>query len=354
METKMNTQKHPAQGVSILRRSSLIHKSLSLRRSKWQRSRVVANNEEYRGSVEDVEFISEYLQSLRSSTIANGLKLKQIHPLSNLLSDHSQRLGVNNLLFEDTCSAFESDLKKICPTFHLLDTSRIFVGILEDDDEDTGGFHSRYAKGFQYLSWYGFSVLLNKRLIENDQLITLELARNYLHDSIHAATFKSFRKMPQHLLADAKSPVFREQYGFNFRKPTGMSYSSPSLTRQGPSTINLNLLMDGITVLITIDEMRKVAQSLETTGLIEIEQEVMSDLVGDLKGITRESRIKKFHDRVTLPTTQFLSYWGDRNLMGLLFTAMITGKMKAVTQFFNEKLRMKGAWKHLFLSPSWM
>ena len=87
-----------------------------------------------------------------------------------------------------------------------------------------GGFYGMPVGGFDHYKAIGRTTLLSRDLIKSDFLITLELARNYLHDCIHHCTFKSYSWNRE------KEEAYRYQYGINYRSLNGISYSRKTLS----------------------------------------------------------------------------------------------------------------------------
>lgn len=96
-------------------------------------------------------------------------------------------------------------LRLLASTFELLPADRFFVGILPVDDDDSGGFHSRHSRGFNHLRNYGLGVLISTRYGSNAALRTLEIARSYIHDSIHYSSHRTYRSREH----DPTAPVYR-------------------------------------------------------------------------------------------------------------------------------------------------
>lgn len=241
----------------------------------------------------------------------------------------------------------------------LLSPDRLFVGKLPASNSDIGGFYSKKAKGFMYLDRFGWSVLLNQRKYSiKDELVTLDMARNYIHDSIHAATFRLFRL--NHTPIPDKE-ISYAQYGFNFRRPDGFSYSSVQMTDESPERINVNLFMDGLTMLAALYALQDPIEQLEYDGLDERERWILADLKLDSDALPHGRRVTHFHETVLKPTIQFVQTRSkDPQLMWLFFEAMLGGKLSAIKDQLGEFSDPSASdsfgelWKSTFMRDSWV
>lgn len=307
-------------------------------------------NERYRGHATAISAIAAFLDSMRDRPLVLPNGVGRGFLLTTLLRRESARwIQVDPLLFDDICSRAHRRLFDISNDFSLLPAHRFLVGVLRKGDEDAGGFHSRYSHGFRYFSNYGLGLILSSPSI-GMTIKTLELARTYLHDSIHASTFRSFRLMPEQ--TDSAFPVFREQYGMSFRRPSGLSYSAPGLTDRAPHAINLNLLMDGVTVLSVRDAMAP-ALAPASASFSAAEHEILADLKAVPWDHLPAGSAQDFHRAVTGPTSRFLAHWGGTHLQENILRAMLSGRFRSLATYFNTASGSSGSWKRLFLSRSW-
>jgi hypothetical protein len=197
----------------------------------------------------------------------------------------------------------------------------------------------------------GFAALLNKRYTDNANLVTVELARSYLHDSIHAACFRTIRLLPEGI--SSKFPVYREQYGVNFRRANGSSYSAPYTAEESPEHINLGVLMDGITVLMTAEKLSPYTTQIPRAELNDMEKTILADIDLNFAQLSETYKGKGFHDQVTVPSQKFISYWGGDQLYELLKSSMLTGKMREVVRHFDNKAKTNNAWAKTFKLSSY-
>ncbi|HWA64476.1 MAG TPA: hypothetical protein VG866_01280 [Candidatus Paceibacterota bacterium] len=224
---------------------------------------------------------------------------------------------------------------------------------LPPESDATGGFHDQRSLGYQY--WYqaSFVVMLGKMV--SKKLRTVELLRDFVHDCLHHSTFRSFRRAAR---IPAKSPseakhrvpeVYREQYGINFRNEDGLSYSSPELTKRSPESINLNLLMDGVVVLVTAWALQAEVGNIECVSTLETELK-KEIFIESFEGVSLR-HARSFHDSVTVPSKLFIENWGGNYFTTLVLQSMISGDLIRLKQFFEERTGIENAWEKLFKRP---
>jgi hypothetical protein len=207
---------------------------------------------------------------------------------------------------------------------------------------DGRGFHSRFATGFRYLDLVGHAVLVRPSAL-SPTLCAADALRSYIHDSLHNATFRSFR-------IGSSGEVFREQYGVNFRREDGISYSAPTLS--GSRNINLNLLMDGIVTLKTAEAFAQGILTLFLLPRTSADEAMVADITCRSEELPSDHPATAFHDLVVLPTRRFLADHGiEENGVDLIFAAMKSGR----TREFVRRIEASGqqSWREMFLSPSY-
>ncbi len=308
-------------------------------------------NEIYLGSSADREYISTYLENIRKVdpieivTVNAPINLSEDGRISDFIRVEQFWAVVNDFfaLFERT---YGIKLTQVHP-------ERYYTALPAPDA--LGGFHDPNSLGYQY--WYqgSFVVLLNPRRISK-RLRTIEFARDFLHDSLHHSTFRSFRRAvrtpavsPQ--IAKHRIPeIYMEQYGVNFRDMDGTSYSSTEMTLRSPETINLNLLMDGVVVLIVAELMKQLVNRsvpLETEEEIEVVKEILLDPFSE----TLSSRATHFSTAVTEPSRKFVEHWGGEDFIAILLRAMMSGNLAEIKQFFRNETGLEDAWEKMFMRP---
>jgi len=289
-------------------------------------------NEQILGNEGDQKQIIQYLSEIRRQAIINDVnELK--------LSDLIQSNYIHKNLFQEVIGLFKESMTKIYH-FELIDPNRYLIMIPENN---VGGFYGIPEGGFDHYQSIGKTTLLNRNIIKSDFLLTIELARNYLHDSIHNYTFKSF------VWNREKKVVSRYQYGINFRTIEGVSYSSPNLSTKSPIGINLNVLMDGLTQYYISIFLRKKLHTREPIRHY-LEFAVFEELFyANL--IQGYSEPIQYYNDILLPTVRFLEYWGHDFLIPEIMYAMLSGNNLKLKDYFSSKLNRADAWECLFKQP---
>ncbi len=293
-------------------------------------------NERYLGTCYDIRFIAEYLKRARSTSPKSKLPIPSCSLAELLTPLKAAAVHIDaGLLLAATRTAHDSFTRDV-PSFQLLPHSNFYCGLVPAGDPDNGGFFSRYWRGFNYIGNYGFAAVLSPGLDYGTKMRTIELARSYIHDSLHAATYRTFRRRDLH--DNHPVPVYREQYGFNFRRSTGISYSRKGYESELPGRLNLNILMDGLTTLAVARVLSTFAVDILRGTCSSHERSVMHDVTCLLGEISADSPSFSFHRNVTSHVVEFLDFWDAPELQRQLFRAMLTGEMAALCAYFLHLL----------------
>ncbi|MBL1099766.1 hypothetical protein JK363_24470 [Streptomyces sp. 205] len=119
-----------------------------------------------------------------------------------------------------------------------LPLDRVMVGIRSEREGAYGGFHHP-NQGYRHLQMRALITVsgpLASGLPADSELAALDLLRAYAHNCLHYGSFRSYR-----LRSDE---IVRTQYGVNFRRYDGRTYSAPDLVGS-PTTRNLGVVMEG-------------------------------------------------------------------------------------------------------------
>lgn len=121
---------------------------------------------------------------------------------------------------------------------YMLPLRRVLVGSESVRDGAFGGFHHpdqgyRHLQMFAVVTMYG---PLNRDTPERPGLAQLDLLRAYAHDCLHYGSRRRY--------VDVDGIPVRTQYGINFRRVTGQTYSSAD-PKDTPHTRNLGVVMEG-------------------------------------------------------------------------------------------------------------
>ncbi|RST00404.1 hypothetical protein EF910_32045 [Streptomyces sp. WAC07149] len=120
----------------------------------------------------------------------------------------------------------------------LLPAERVLVGVHSAHPDTFGGFHHP-NQGYRHMQMRAMVTAygpLAAGLPQNPSLAVLDLLRAYAHDCLHYGSYRTYRIHGE--------KVARGQYGLNFRRPDGRSYSAPD-PAHSRTTRNLGVVMEG-------------------------------------------------------------------------------------------------------------
>ncbi len=303
------------------------------------------------GNRRDRAFVSRYLAYMRSSVPVEMLVAPGVRPLSECAQAASTLVDLG--CFEEVVAAAASAIRAAHGSdFKLISPERYYVASPLPDD--TGGFHSPLSVGYSTLWRAASAVALNAGIVPSARVRAVELARTYLHDSLHHSTFCSFRVLRSSPQSPAQAKlllpsVYREQYGFNFRNAAGVSYSHPKLTWRSPWAINLNLLMDGVVSIVVAHSLAPLRLSQLSKASGKYEKAVLNDVAIRSQGRARVgSWGADYYFEVVRPAKTFIEHWGGAPFLDLLVRAMFTGELETLSKHFDMRYGGKGTWERLF------
>ncbi|WP_423735807.1 hypothetical protein [Chitinophaga caseinilytica] len=290
------------------------------------------------GTAEQCERISAYFNEKRAQLPQKFKNIPNLYTLDDYL--------IKNESFQAWIDWARAKFAQMHPELTGIPGDRYFVGV-DSREGDMGGFHGKIAGGFFFIENRALAIMLNSRFIDNPLLRQLELLKSYIHDSIHYSTFRRISAVPPAM--DVPFPVYRQQYGINFKNPDGTAYSTVSATRRAPLSINLNLLMDGVTDLIASAMVKELSNSNSFALQPGLAQEVFHDITGATVNFDHYERARDFHQTVLTPTRRFLEFWDkDNTLVPLLLDGMLTGDLQRLQSFFNERTHVDNSWELIF------
>lgn len=293
-------------------------------------------NEVYLGTQKEIESIKELLQQQRSIIPE---RFKKHISLKDALSKKSYLIDWN--LFQQIRNKAYEYFSTLHPKFTLLPDERYLISMPRS--ENIGGFYGRPVGGYYYFNDIAFSTLLSEHSTSNDVLRTFEFARNYIHDNMHACTFKTFRLDPNTGL------IFRHQYGLNFRNSNRISYSAPNLNEKSPDAINLNTWMDALVHLQANSFLKQnFAKVFDDYHFSAFEREVYNEIFD----MTFDDRIFQeplnFYNEVIFPAKNFIEKWGKEFLFDETLKCMISGDLTPLKNYFDIKFKEENSWEKLF------
>ena len=188
------------------------------------------------------------LEELQAYRLSHASFVRERHPqlhfllLRDLVNRSTGR--IDQSLFLRAMALLSHRLRQLGP-YQPLDPARVWIGIEASTDVFFGGFYHtdqgyRYLQQIAVLSLCG---MLGRYPIDRT-LITLELIRAYTHDTLHFNSYRLLAPLPP---STVNAPSFyRIQYGINFRRWDGISYSAKdSVTSR--TTRNLGNIMEAAT-----------------------------------------------------------------------------------------------------------
>ncbi len=258
------------------------------------------------------------------------------------------RLAIDLDVLDALLDRAQANVRSRWLNFELFPPERYFV--LAPPGSEVGSFYSPRSIGFRYLPFYAATATLGGWATPQERAV--DLARAYLHDSIHAATRRVFRYSE----AAARGGVYRSSYGFNFRTPSGLSYSPVQI--ELPLRLNLGVLMDGVTVLVT-----GLALKGSLGAAVEgVRQSLVDDVLATAGTDHQPSAAdplatdgRRFRGQVVGPARSFLEYWscGDDDLLTLLLRSMRDGRLRNLEAHFAAATGAAAAWRLIFMSEGW-
>ncbi|MFB8122639.1 hypothetical protein ACFVG1_16120 [Streptomyces bacillaris] len=157
----------------------------------------------------------------------------------------------------------------------LLPLDRVMVGIRSQREGAYGGFHHP-NQGYRHLQMRALITVagpLASGLPEDPELAALDLLRAYAHNCLHYGSFRSYRLRGEEIV--------RTQYGVNFRRHDGRTYSAPDLAGS-PTTRNLGVVMEGACDREARTLTRRIARRLGITRPAGMAAYVFRDVTGTL------------------------------------------------------------------------
>ena len=251
----------------------------------------------------------------------------------------------------------------------LLPLERVLVGVQSSRDGSFGGFHHP-NQGYRHLQMYALITAygpMGVGLPEWPDMAALDLLRAYAHDCLHYGSYRSYR-----LRGDE---VVRTQYGVNFRRHDGRTYSAPDLAGS-PTTRNLGVVMEGACDREARSIARAAAQQggvaepvginrygyRDVTGLLDVTdtdelalQEVRDAVAPSPAAADLLGAMGRYQVSVNQRYGMFLEETGRSeadDLHATVLTSVITGVLSPVCTWLRERHGPK-AFESLFLSPAY-
>ncbi|MCS0637797.1 hypothetical protein NX801_19435 [Streptomyces sp. LP05-1] len=251
----------------------------------------------------------------------------------------------------------------------LLPLDRVMVGIRSEREGAYGGFHHP-NQGYRHLQMRALITVsgpLTSGLPEDPELAALDLLRAYAHDCLHYGSFRSYRLRGEEIV--------RTQYGVNFRRHDGRTYSAPDLAGS-PTTRNLGVIMEGVCDREARAVTRRIARQWGITRPEGMAGYVHRDATGTLTaadtaalsqpahraahGPTEAARrflesMRTYQRSVDVRYSRFLADVGRdeaADLHAVLLRAMLSGSLAGLSAWLDRRHGPR-SFATLFLDPGY-
>jgi hypothetical protein len=310
--------------------------------------------------------------------------VQQTHPgisfvtLDVLINDSAYQSSVDQSLFCAALACLKAPLQQWADASPL-PPARVWVGLKAPQDAGWFGGFYHTGQGYRYLQQVAITSLsgIFSPLLVHRTLRTLELLRAYVHDTLHYASYRLFSPLPEG--AACEQSFYRLQYGINFRRWSGQSYSVRDSVRSR-TTRNLGNIMEAATDRFAHEFVRRQAEAIgyqpEPHHLLETY--LYRDCTGQLteqdmqhfraleRGQMESSLpsvfvmylryLRLFYQYVNLRYQRFLAECAGgeaEKLQTLILQGMITGKINALQHFLNTTQEKTKSFVAVFKSPDY-
>ncbi|QTT73530.1 hypothetical protein J7W19_08925 [Streptomyces mobaraensis NBRC 13819 = DSM 40847] len=330
--------------------------------------RLLAPNEHLSGEADAVRLAAR-LAELRCDPDGLARRHPQVtfRPLSRVLTDWSEA-GLD-------ARPFRAGLALLRPRYaglglrRLLPLDRVMAGVRSEREGAYGGFHHP-DQGYRHLHMRALITVsgpLASGTPEDPELAALDLLRAYAHDCLHYGSFRSYR-----LRGDE---IVRTQYGVNFRRHDGRTYSAPDLAGS-PNTRNLGVIMEGACDREARAVTRRIARRLAIVRAEGMSAYVFRDMTGtlttaDMAALARPAyraahapaepaaifleSMKAYQESVNARYVRFLADVGRGEAAGLhaaLLRAMLSGSLAGLSAWLDRRHGPR-SFAALFLNPGY-
>ncbi|MFF4530452.1 hypothetical protein ACFY1P_14370 [Streptomyces sp. NPDC001407] len=276
-----------------------------------------------------------------------------------------QKAGVDISPFRDghamTCHRYAAlGLRQLLPL------ERVMVAVSSRRHGAFGGFHHP-DQGYRHLQMRAVVTMygrMSEGIPQVPALAVLDLLRAYAHDCLHYGSYRSY------LLHEEK--VVRSQYGLNFRRRDGRSYSVPDRVLS-PTTRNLGVVMEGacdrearsITRRTAAEHGIVVADGTDGFAFRDVTGQLApadtATLAGHCAGRTSEpaaylARMGTYETNVNDRYAGFLAEIGQteaEDLHTVVLSTVISGNMSTLCTWLDRRYG-PGAFAALFMSPGYL
>lgn len=355
---------------------------IGLGRGFYSRKEHVVSSERLLGDVSTTSRLARELDSYRENPLAH---VRLAHPelqfvtLGELaLLPQYARLIDQPLLIE-SLKLLGAKLSEYGDGVTPLSPHRVWVGVEPAAGQTAlslGGFHYP-GLGYHYIQQVSILTLagpgLNDGLAVDSTLAALELLRGYVHDTMHYRSFRSYRMMPPAPAPGPKPSFYRSQYGINFRRPNGATYSERDRADHA-STRNLGIIMEAAVDRFGQELVRALAAGRDyEPPEAPLLQALFHEATGQMGEVdfawlraAAEERprrevlyleaLQSFHRDITQRYERFLDEFDPAGANGLherILGGIVTGKVRTLVEYFDRQNAGKRQFVQLFKSATY-
>ncbi|MEV7284264.1 hypothetical protein AB0O01_06795 [Streptomyces sp. NPDC093252] len=283
-------------------------------------------------------------------------------PLADVLTAW-ESAGIDTTIFRSGVAAAgrrcaELGLAKLLPL------ERVLVGCASSRPGAFGGFHHP-DQGYRHLQMAAVITLygpLHRRDPEPSRLVLLDLLRAYAHDCLHYGSRRRYVEV-------AGTPV-RTQYGINYRRPGGQSYSAAD-SQGSHHTRNIGTVMEGA---CDREARTLTRETVERLGVAEPRDPLDAVAFRDVTGTLAEADIRlpvagpedreqaqymaalaAYEKGVNRRYARFLAEFApgeEQDCHTRLLTAVISGHLTELGAWLDER-HGPGTFSGLFRTPGY-
>lgn len=239
----------------------------------------------------------------------------------------------------------------------LLPLDRVHIAVHSTRTGAFGGFHHP-DQGYRHLQMRAIVTMYGDMTADgpaSPALAALDLLRAYAHDCLHYGSARTYQ-----MREDA---VVRTQYGVNFRRTNGRTYSAPDMGGT-TGTRNLGVVMEGACDREARALTRRIASQHRVTADSGVDGYALRDVTGQLTTIDTPSGLcneqtayltsmAKYEAEVDVRYADFLAEIGgaeQEDLHSLILASMISGDLAPLCLWLDQR-HGPGAFTALFMSP---
>ena len=328
------------------------------------------------------KFLPELIEKYREQSLRDFIADKK-----NIIFITLEEFSVTQLLENFSFDIFNEGLIRLSRKLSTLGCdqipkSRFLIGIAQRKLSEFGGFHTP-LHGYRHLEQISVSSVIRLSFPSREvgeflpALRALELLRSIAHDAIHHASYRVYRINENTVdSTNISEMIYRWQYGINFRKSNGVSYSNRD-AGSSKTTRNLGVIMEAVTDRFATEFVREYGRAtlaaVAHANGSPIEKLIALDIEGSFDdkalAIARSYEVRDAEKVIAKIESQFVKsmrlfnqYVTQRwvsarteiapicfiELETQILLAILSGKLNCLVAFFDAKIKHSGAFKSLF------